>query len=39
MIDSIRQMLEGLGAEVTVIIMSMLPVVEQEEPFLEWPLD
>ena len=28
MIDSIRQMLEGLGAEVTVIIMSMLPVVE-----------
>ena len=28
MIDFIRQMLEGLGAEVTVIIMSMLPVVE-----------
>lgn len=28
MVDFIRQMLEGLGAEATVLIMSMLPVVE-----------
>ena len=28
MVDVIRQMLEGLGAEATVLIMSMLPVVE-----------
>ncbi len=28
MIDFIRQILDGLGAEATVIIMSMLPVVE-----------
>ena len=28
MVDFIRQMLEGLGAEATVVIMSMLPVVE-----------
>ncbi|NLN82658.1 MAG: small multi-drug export protein [Clostridiales bacterium] len=28
MVDFIRQMLEGLGAETTVLIMSMIPVVE-----------
>ena len=28
MVDFIRQMLEGLGSEATVLIMSMLPVVE-----------
>ncbi len=28
MVDFIRQMLEGLGSEATVLIMSMIPVVE-----------